>query len=148
MPIFQGFERKRVLLKWESSEKKWRGRGLGVLGDWEKKGKEENLERCYPSRSSFWFISIEFWLVLQQNFIFAMRQKIFCQITVPFLIPLYPESERREKDAECHSLPSHALLSGSRIIYCTDAIQKKDSVQSCFDFIWLQFLKSHMLMTE
>ena len=40
MPIFQGFERKRVLLKWESSEKKWGGRGLGVLGDWEKKGKK------------------------------------------------------------------------------------------------------------
>ena len=82
MPIFQGFERKRVLLKWESSEKKWRGRGLGVLGDWEKKGKEEDLERCYPSRSSFWLISIGFLLVLQQNLSSAVRQKIFCQINL------------------------------------------------------------------
>ena len=63
---------------------------MGVIG--EEKGKKKvfflgNERRrrrrgpwkCYPSRPSFWLISIEFWLVLQKNFIFAMKQKIVCQ---------------------------------------------------------------------
>lgn len=106
------------------------GDGLG------REREEEDLEGVIPQGPSG--NSIGFWFPSQRKLNFAKSEKLFCKNIVCFLLSLYLESERQEKEAECLSLPDYALLSGSRITHCADVIQKKDSVQSCSDFIWMQ----------